>query len=115
MALFGRESQLHLLAIHFFFISFRRPNRKISEIKKIKTRSLKIETLIGERERERLYGNANVVEEGVMIGGGREMVVVEIRVLRRERKRGTSGGGTTGRIRGEDIFVGEIKKVVDSK
>jgi hypothetical protein len=68
------------------------------------------------REGERLYGNANVVEEGVMIGGGREMVVVETRVLRRrERRRGSSGGGTTGRRSGEDVFVGEIKKVVDSK
>ena len=61
---------------------------------------------------ERAYGNADVVEEG-MIGGGREMMVVVVRVLRRERGGGSSGGGS-GRRGGEDVFVGEVKKVVDS-
>lgn len=43
-------------------------------------------------------------------------MVVEIRVLRRRKgRRRSSGGGSTGRRGGEDVFVGEIKKVVDSK
>lgn len=61
---------------------------------------------------ERAYGNADVVEER-MIGGGREMMVV-VRVLRRERGGGRSRGGS-GRRGGEDVFVGEVKKVIDSK
>ena len=47
-----------------------------------------------------------------MIG---RVVVVEVRVLRRrERGGGSSGGGSGGRGE-EDVFIGEIKKVIDSK